>query len=58
MRTTSGHLTYCTNIHTGESWQNHFYQINKNFPEIKKQLSPQKSMGIGYGYLTLRVMIL
>jgi hypothetical protein len=47
MRTTSGHLTYCTNIHTGESWQNHFYQINKNFPEIKKQLSPQKSMGIG-----------
>ncbi len=47
MLTNSGHLTYCTNIHTGENWQDHFTEIKNNFPGIKKQISPDKPMGIG-----------
>ncbi|GAC1388727.1 MAG: metabolite traffic protein EboE [Ginsengibacter sp.] len=47
MLTNSGHLTYCTNIHSGENWQDHFNEIKKNFPGIKKALSPDEPMGIG-----------
>lgn len=47
MLTKFGHLTYCTNIHTGENWQDHFNEIKKYFPPIKKTLSPEQPMGIG-----------
>ena len=47
METGYGHLTYCTNIHPGESWPDHFDAIKNNFPSIKEQLSPAKPMGIG-----------
>ena len=47
MLTNFGHLTYCTNIHTGENWQDHFAEIQKYFPSIKKELSPDMPMGIG-----------
>jgi hypothetical protein len=47
MLTRSGHLTYCTNIHTGENWKDHFNEIKKYFPGIKKELSPHNPMGIG-----------
>ena len=47
MLTQFGHLTYCTNIHTGENWQDHFTEIKKYFPNIKQVLSPDKPMGIG-----------
>ncbi|MEO8414675.1 MAG: metabolite traffic protein EboE [Ginsengibacter sp.] len=47
MLTNSGHLTYCTNIHSGENWQDHFNEIRNNFPGIKQKLSPGKPMGIG-----------
>lgn len=47
MKSSQGHLTYCTNIHSGESWQDHFAAIRIYFPEIKKQVSPQMPMGIG-----------
>jgi len=47
MKLASGHLSYCTNIHSGESWMDHFDAIKKNFPEIKKQVSPGHKMGIG-----------
>ncbi|MBC7508685.1 MAG: metabolite traffic protein EboE [Ferruginibacter sp.] len=47
MLTNNGHLTYCTNIHTGENWQDHFAEIKKYFPSIKNELSPDKPMGIG-----------
>ena len=43
----NGHLTYCTNIHTGENWQDHFTEIKKYFPSIKTEFSPDKPMGIG-----------
>ena len=29
MLTNSGHLTYCTNIHSGENWKDHFNEIKK-----------------------------
>ncbi|MHB1178968.1 MAG: metabolite traffic protein EboE [Daejeonella sp.] len=47
MKLASGHLSYCTNIHAGESWKDHFESLKRNFPLIKAQVSPDQSMGIG-----------
>ena len=47
MKLASGHLTYCTNIHAGETWPDHFAALKKNFPEIKQSVSPNQPMGIG-----------
>ena len=47
MQTPFGHLTYCTNIHAGESWEDHFAALRENIPAVKKQLSPEKPFGIG-----------
>jgi hypothetical protein len=47
MQTSYGHLTYCTNIHAGENWPDHFKALQKNFPFIKKAISPEGRMGIG-----------
>lgn len=47
MKSEFGHLTYCTNIHPGESWIEHFTELKRNFPSIKSKVSPNKPMGIG-----------
>ena len=47
MKTTSGHLTYCTNIHAGETWEEHFAALKQHFPEIKQQVAGDEAMGIG-----------
>ncbi|MFX1703541.1 metabolite traffic protein EboE [Chitinophaga sp. CC14] len=47
MKTAAGHLTYCTNIHPGENWDDHFAQLKKFIPAIKQQVSPDKPFGIG-----------
>ena len=47
MKTSFGHLTYCTNIHSGDGWADHFEQLQKNIPTIKKSLSPAQPFGIG-----------
>ena len=47
MHTPHGHLTYCTNIHTGETWDDHFASLRQNIPGIKKRISAGQSMGIG-----------
>lgn len=47
MQTSFGDLTYCTNIHPGESWDDHFAALKENIPVIKKRLSPDKPFGIG-----------
>lgn len=47
MQTSYGHLTYCTNIHAGESWEDHFKALKANIPSVKQQLSPDKPFGIG-----------
>jgi len=47
MRTSNGHLTYCTNIHAGESWDEHFAALKQNIPGIKERISAGQSFGIG-----------
>ena len=47
MKLNSSHLSYCTNIHAGESWKDHFESLDLNFPIIKKEFSPNQAMGIG-----------
>lgn len=47
MLTSHGHLSYCTNIHAGENWPDHFAALRNNVPAIKKQISPAQSFGIG-----------
>ncbi|MVT09751.1 metabolite traffic protein EboE [Chitinophaga tropicalis] len=41
------YLTYCTNIHPGESWNAHFKQLQQYIPSVKAQVSPDKPFGIG-----------
>lgn len=41
------HLTYCTNIHPGETWTDHFNELKNHLPELKKRLSPDKQFGVG-----------
>lgn len=41
------HLTYCTNIHPGEDWEQTFQNIKTYIPPLKKQLSPDQAFGIG-----------
>ncbi|QJB41624.1 metabolite traffic protein EboE [Chitinophaga oryzae] len=47
MRTAYGHLTYCTNIHPGEKWDDHFAQLRKYIPAVKQQVAPDQPFGIG-----------
>lgn len=47
MKLTSGHLSYCTNIHAGESWKDHFAALKENFPGIRKAVCGSQAMGIG-----------
>ncbi|HZX74484.1 MAG TPA: xylose isomerase, partial [Cyclobacteriaceae bacterium] len=47
MNTPHGHLTYCTNIHPGESWVDHFGALRQHIPEVKKRVSPNQPFGIG-----------
>lgn len=47
MLTKSGHLSYCSNIHAGESWPDHFAKLKENIPTIKKSVSPGAPFGIG-----------
>lgn len=47
MQTLKGHLTYCSNIHPGETWHEHFEKLKENIPVIKKNVSPFEPFGIG-----------
>jgi hypothetical protein len=47
MLTAAGHLSYCSNIHAGESWKDHFLKLQEHIPEVKKKLSPDAPFGIG-----------
>jgi hypothetical protein len=47
MHVYKSHLTYCTNIHAGESWQEVFESIQKFIPHIKTRLGVQNPFGIG-----------
>jgi sugar phosphate isomerase/epimerase len=41
------HLTYCTNIHAGETWGEVRSSLAAHVPQIKMQVSPQQPMGLG-----------
>ena len=43
----SFHLTYCTNIHPGEEWNQVFANLKQYIPTLKARLSPQEQFGIG-----------
>lgn len=47
MITPFGHLTYCSNIHPGEKWDDHFKALQENIPYIRQQLSPGESFALG-----------
>lgn len=42
-----GHLTYCTNIHPGETWPEVRQALANNLPEIKSRISPDAPFGVG-----------
>jgi hypothetical protein len=41
------HLSYCTNIHSGETWEETFRALKSGLPGIKKKFSNDKPMGVG-----------
>lgn len=41
------HLTYCTNIHRGESWTETRNALETNLPAVKQKVSLDRDMGIG-----------
>ncbi len=41
------HLTYCTNVHRGESWPDIFTALRRHLPEVKRRASPETPMGVG-----------
>lgn len=45
--TPNSHLSYCTNIHSGESWEEIFSNIESYCIPVKKNISPDKPFGIG-----------
>jgi len=41
------HLTYCSNIHPGESWEEVRKNLGIYLPNIRKQLCPEQPFGVG-----------
>lgn len=41
------HLTYCTNIHAGETWPEVLASLKSHVPLIKAKVSPHQPMGLG-----------
>ncbi|MEM7023034.1 MAG: metabolite traffic protein EboE [Pseudomonadota bacterium] len=42
-----GHLTYCSNIHRGESWPEVLATLQHHLPAVKAQVSPDERFGVG-----------
>jgi len=42
-----GHLTYCTNIHAGETWPQVLSGLRRHLPPIKAQVAPDQPLGVG-----------
>lgn len=41
------HLTYCTNIHAGERWEDIQASLDEHVPAIKSAVAPRQPMGLG-----------
>ena len=44
---TSVDLTYCTNVHPGETWEETFASLQRYLPAIKQRVSPDQPFGVG-----------
>jgi sugar phosphate isomerase/epimerase len=42
-----GHLTYCTNIHPGETWPEVAASLGRHLPEVKRRVAPDRAFGVG-----------
>ena len=42
-----GHLSYCTNIHAGETWPDVISSLQTHLPSIKAKFCPGKPFGVG-----------
>jgi sugar phosphate isomerase/epimerase len=42
-----GHLTYCTNIHPGETWAEVRNNLEQHLPPVRARLAPDAPFGIG-----------
>lgn len=42
-----GQLTYCTNIHAAEAWEDAFASLREHLPNIKASVSPDRPFGVG-----------
>lgn len=47
MKLANTHISYCTNIHPGQDWIDHFNQLAQYVPKIKSAVSPDASFGLG-----------
>jgi sugar phosphate isomerase/epimerase len=47
MQIASAHLTYCTNIHPGESWEQVFQNVRTHVLAVKAQVAPERAFGVG-----------
>jgi hypothetical protein len=45
--TSDVHLTYCTNIHRGETWDDTRAALERHLPEVKRLFAPLRTMGVG-----------
>jgi len=41
------HLTYCTNIHRGETWADTRAALERHLPDVKRMFAPHQTMGVG-----------
>jgi hypothetical protein len=42
-----GHLTYCTNIHRGETWPEVLAALERHLPAVKARFAPDRRFGVG-----------
>lgn len=47
MRVGDSHLSYCTNIHPGESWDEIRGNLERYLPQVKRRVCPDAPFGVG-----------
>jgi sugar phosphate isomerase/epimerase len=47
MLAAGAHLTYCTNIHPGESWEQVFENVRTHVLAVKARVAPDRAFGVG-----------
>ncbi len=47
MRWKDSHLTYCLNIHPGETWEENLAAIRTHAAAVKERVSPERPFGLG-----------